>query len=164
MELQPKHANEHLHKAHTWKLKRWLPLWGKHLLSTPNLAFVEVQVLFFSSDYLYRQPTPSLIMNLKCGMKHDAGSTLTVQLIYWSDNTHLCVVELCLHVQRLQNLIKNRLQTETLPFSHTACLFSRKEWPCIQNGTQQVVETKFWRRQLKIRTCRAGIVISFTLA
>lgn len=30
--------------------------------------------------------------------------------------TYLCIVELCLHIQRLQNLIENRLQTERCSF------------------------------------------------
>lgn len=54
MELRAKHdANEHLHTAQTRKLKRWLPLGGKHPPSTFNLALVEAQVLPYS-DCLYR--------------------------------------------------------------------------------------------------------------
>ncbi len=44
--------------------------------------------------------------------------------------TYLCIVELCLHVQRLQNLIENRLQTERCSFLTLHLHSGEKVFPC----------------------------------
>lgn len=66
-------------------------------------------------------------------------------------NTHLCVVELCLHVQRLQNLIENRLQAEGCGFLTLHVCLAVKEWPSGDRYCSEILR-------------RAGIAVSFTLA
>ena len=56
------------------------------------------------------------------GGKYECSQSVCMTLLFyagasfWEQLTYLCIVELCLHIQRLQNLIENRLQTESWSF------------------------------------------------
>jgi len=64
-------------------------------------------------------------------MKHDTKHVMVYRVTAHTlqgclSGTYLCIVELCLHVQRLQNLIENRLKTECWGFL-TVLLHSAKK-------------------------------------